>query len=358
MSDMQQYRIDSHKLHLHPQRVSRWLEGETVAPIYLEVSPSGSCNHRCRFCGMDFMGYKTRFLPTDIFSQRLAELGQLGVRAIMYAGEGEPFLHREMSQLAKNTKAAGIDVAFTTNGVLLRPEVAREVLPVTTWIKVSCNAGTPHTYAHVHGTKHEDFERVMANIAVALRLREDLRSTCTLGFQMLLLPENRQDAVPLAQRVRDLGADYLVIKPYAVHRLSLRTEYRELTYGDCSALAQELSALNTPRFKVIFRHETLRRREHPIHAHHRCLALPFWGYVDASGMLWGCLRHIVEEKFAYGNLCETDAAEVLHGRRRQENMAWCEEHLDIEECHVACRMETVNDYLWELKQPATHVNFI
>ena len=74
--------------------------------------------------------------------------------------------------------------------------------------------------------------------------------------------------MPLAQRVRDLGADYLVIKPYAVHRLSLRTEYRELTYGDCSALAQELSALNTPRFKVIFRHETLRRREHPIHAHH------------------------------------------------------------------------------------------
>ncbi len=64
-----------------------------------------------------------------------------------------------MPGIARHTKAAGIDVAFTTNAVLLTPEKAAEVLPVTSWIKVSCNAGSPETYAQVHGTQAPTSER-------------------------------------------------------------------------------------------------------------------------------------------------------------------------------------------------------
>ena len=54
--DANSYNIDGHKLNLHPERVSRWLQGESIYPIYMEFSPSGTCNHRCVFCSMDFMG--------------------------------------------------------------------------------------------------------------------------------------------------------------------------------------------------------------------------------------------------------------------------------------------------------------
>ena len=94
------YNIDGHKLHLHPERVSQWLNGETIAPLYIEISPSGTCNHRCIFCSMDFMGYKKRFLDSAVMYERLRECGKLGVRAVMFAGEGErlEITHRATSR--------------------------------------------------------------------------------------------------------------------------------------------------------------------------------------------------------------------------------------------------------------------
>lgn len=354
---MDKHRIDSHKLMLHPRRVADWLDGKDIAPLYMEVSPSGTCNHRCSFCGMDFMGYKKRFLPTELWCERLRDLGQAGLKSIMYAGEGEPFLHEDMPYIAQVTKAAGIDVAFTTNAVLLTPDVARNVLPVSSWVKVSCNAGTAATYAAVHGTRIEDFDTVFANVTAAVSLRAALDASCTLGMQMVLLPENAHEAVPLAQQAKDAGVDYLVIKPFSVHRQSKKSRYAGMQYGDYAELANNLQRLQNPHFSIIFRHETLLRRETPLN-YARCQALPFWGYVDSAGNMWGCLRHIGDARFCYGNFLHKSVVELLHGVQRRENMAWCAEHLDIQDCHVACRMDAANAYLWELAHPSGHVNFI
>ena len=65
------FRIDSHKLIYHVQRVSDWLNQKTVFPIYVEISPVGFCNHRCVLCSEDFMGYQKRVLPTDVLKERL-----------------------------------------------------------------------------------------------------------------------------------------------------------------------------------------------------------------------------------------------------------------------------------------------
>ncbi|MCX5713155.1 MAG: radical SAM protein, partial [Candidatus Omnitrophica bacterium] len=96
---MDKYRIDGHKLIYHVERVNDWLKGKNIYPVYMEVSPSGSCNHRCVYCALDFMKYRSRFLDTAIFKNRLGEMGKLGVKSIMYAGEGEPFLHKNIADI-------------------------------------------------------------------------------------------------------------------------------------------------------------------------------------------------------------------------------------------------------------------
>jgi len=356
--DNDPHRIDSHKLHLHPRRVADWLDGQNIAPVYVEVSPSGACNHRCRFCAKDFYGYRPRTLPTERFCQFLGEMGAAGVRSIMYAGEGEPFLHKDMAVIAQATKAAGIDAAFTTNAVKLTPETAERVLPVTSWIKVSCNAGTPETYAAVHGTRASDFDRVMENMAAAVALRRRSGLHVALGFQMILLPENRDEAVTLARTVRELGADYFVVKPYSQHPQSLTRVYADLQYDDCAGLAERLEACAAPDFKVIFRRQALHRAVTHERSYARCLALPFWAYIDAGGDLWGCSMHLGDERYRYGNVLSESFEAIWGGKRRQENMAWCAENLDATHCRVNCRMDAVNRYLWELTHPEGHVNFI
>lgn len=352
------YDIDSHKLHLHPQRVASWLNGEQIAPVYAEISPSGSCNHRCIFCTMDFMGYKKNLLDCGLMTKRLAEMGSFGVKAVMFAGEGEPLLHPEISLLSHAAKNAGIDISFTTNGALLSKKLAEELLPVTSWIKISCNAGSADDYAKIHRTKAETFENVFKNLEYAANFRNSRNLACTLGIQCILLPDNAENLPELARRAKEAGADYLVIKPYTHNPQSLQNRFGDIKYDKDSALLESLKSLENESFKVICRSMAMNRWNTKKAEFKKCLALPFWAYIDSFANVHGCIRHLGEELFSYGNLKDKSFKDIWTGKNRLDKINECEKNLDITSCHVTCRMEAVNQWLWRLKHPAPHDNFI
>lgn len=356
---MDQYRIDSHKLHLHPARVADWAAGRPIYPVYVEISPSGACNHRCTFCAVDYIGYAMRFLDADLLKVRLTEMAGLGVKSIMYAGEGEPLLHRRLAELLVHGKGVGLDNAITTNAVALTERFAREALPATTWIKASINGGTAADYARIHRARPADWERVWRNLATAVRLREELGATCTLGAQTVLLPDNADGVPQLAERCKAIGLDYLVVKPYSQHLMSPTRTYAGLDYSAHAGLADRLEALDDARFQVVFRRHTMAKLAAPDRGYSRCLATPhFWAYVMASGDVYGCSAYLQDDRFRYGNLQQESFEAIWTGARRQCNQAFVETGLDISECRKNCRMDEVNRYLWELRHPPAHANFI
>ncbi len=217
---MDTLKIDSHKLNHHPERVAKWLEAENnwtgakkVYPIYLEISPSGICNHRCVFCSLDFMDYQKKFLDADVLKNRISEMAGLGVKSIMFAGEGEPLLHRKMPEIAVHTKNVGIDAAFTTNATPLTEAFCQRALGSIIWIKASINAGKAKTYSKIHRAPEKHFSLVLKNVRRAVEIRNKNKYFCTIGAQMLLLPENRKEVAILAKKLRDAGCDYFVAKP-------------------------------------------------------------------------------------------------------------------------------------------------
>jgi len=355
---MDQYRIDSHKLIYHVDRVSDWLSGGDIYPIYMEVSPIGACNHRCTYCGLDYMEYQPRSLETGLLKERLTELGRLGLKSIMYAGEGEPFLHKDLVEIITHTKRSGIDVAITSNGVFFDDRVTDEALAAITWIKVSFNAGTKETYARIHRTKEEDFDRVLENIRKAVERRKRIGASTTIGMQMILLPENADEATTLARVAREAGADYLVIKSYSQHLKSITREYEGFSYSSHMELDEELRKFNDENFEVIFRSNAMRKLEQGERGYTRCLALPFWSYIDSGGGVWACSAYLGDDRFLLGNIHDNTFEEIWKGERRKEVMEFVARELDTSECRKNCRMDEVNRYLWELKRPKAHVNFI
>lgn len=355
---MDKYRIDSHKLLYHVSRVNDWLEGKNVYPIYAEISPSGTCNHRCTYCALDFMEYQPRFLDKEMLKERLFEMASFGLKSVMYAGEGEPLLHKDIGEIINYTKKSGIDVAITTNGVLLKKSLIEEILGKITWIKVSINGATRETYAKIHKTNPDNFDKVIEAMSYAAGLRQNKRYQCALGMQLILLPDNWNEAELLAQQARDIGMDYLVIKPYSQHPLSKTTKYRDIKYSDYLHLADKLSAFNNNSFSVIFRINTMKKWDKGQRSYRQCLALPFWSYIDAGGTVWGCSAYLSDERFVYGNIYKNSFKEIWEGEKRLKSIHWTEEKLDTSQCRVNCRMDEINRYLWQLKHQPEHVNFI
>jgi GTP 3',8-cyclase len=345
-------RIDSHKLEFHPTRVAQWQAGRLewekareVAPLYMEVSPVGACNHRCTFCAVDYIGYKANYLDAYIAIDRLHEARSMGLKSVMFAGEGEPLLHKRINEINASVISSGLDTAFTTNGTLLD----KIDLSATTWCKVSINAGTAETYARVHRTKAADFARVWRNIELA---RANI-GKCTLGVQTVMLPEVAHEAVDLAKRCRDAGVDYLVVKPYSQHKFSITHEYED---ADVSAWDDvDLSQYETESFKILYRPETLATKEI---TYDKCHATPFfWCYLMADGSLYSCSAYLLDERFRLGNINSETFEAIWHGERRKRNYEYVRDHLDIHECRVNCRMDKANRYLDAFFTQA-HVNFI
>jgi len=363
------YGIDSQKLIYHPQRVSQWLDAKGdwqkashVYPIYVEVSPVGACNHRCTFCAVDYIGYKANRLKTDVMEHRLAEMGRLGVKSIMFAGEGEPLLHNDITQLVLMSNAAGIDVSFTTNATVVRKDFVEQALPHISWIKVSLNAGTPQTYAAIHQTKPSDFDRVVANLKTIVQQRNQHNYNCTVGAQILLLPENAAEIETLASLCRDeIGLDYLVVKPYSQHLYSNTRVYENLDYKEYIALGKRLQTCSNDKFKLIFREHTINKYlEQDDQRYQKCHATPyFWAYIMADGAVYGCSAYLLDKRFEYGNINDATFESIWQSAKRQENVRFVENDLDISNCRRNCRMDEVNRYLDKLTDKSvTHVNFI
>ncbi|MDH5326615.1 MAG: radical SAM protein [Gammaproteobacteria bacterium] len=364
-----QFAIDGHKLMYHPRNVSQWLDGrhdwdtaKNVYPIYVEISPVGACNHRCTFCAVDYIGYRPVRLDTNILEQRISEMGRLGIKSIMFAGEGEPMLHKDISQHVLFCKESGIDVSFTTNATVVRDEFIHNALAHTQWIKVSINAGTAKTYASIHRTKDQDFYKALENLRNMVAYRNENNLNCTIGAQILLLPENVNEVETLAKLCRDdIGLDYLVVKPYSQHRFSETTIYENIDYRLFENKAAIWGELSSDKFKLVYRGNAISKYiEYKQPSYQSCHATPFfWAYVMADGSVYGCSAYLKDTRFCYGNINDLTFKKVWHSDARKNNFHFINNELDIKDCRKNCRMDEVNRYLESVsEQNIQHVNFI
>lgn len=327
--------IDSHKLMFHPERVSCWLRGEDIYPIYVEVSPTNACNHRCIFCAYSYLGYEPYYLSRIVINRRLEEMGKLGVKSVMFSGEGEPLLHKHINDMISAAYSAGIDVAITTNGVYLD---RLTTLDKITWIKVSIDAATPQTYARIHGCSDKDFDVVIKNIKKVVKERNDNGYKCTIGAQMLLLKDNEHEVEHLSNILKDMGVDYFVVKPYSPHAMN---DIVVDAVSDINNIAVPWGVLRKDTFKRVQQNKE----------YDECYAQDFWCHIDSRGNVYACSAYLGDERYIYGNINKNTFATIWS---KHKNV-----HIDVSQCRRACRMDKCNTYLWKLKtQSVRHINFI
>lgn len=345
---------DSHKLMYHPERVSEWGEKDDCFPIYLEIGPTNICNHRCIFCALDFLEKKGNFIDREVMLSALKDMAEHGVKSVMFAGEGEPLLHKDICEFIEKAKEYGIDVSLTTNGVLFTKEKIEKIIPNLTWIRFSVDAGSPESYGKIHGTKPEDFDKVIDNIKEAVKFKKDNLLKTTIGVQFLMIPQAINEAIKLAEILKNIGADNLQVKPYSHHPKS-KNDF-SVNSEEYNNLKEELIKFNSDNFRVFFREATAKRIETGID-YPECYGLSFFALIDSEGNIIPCNLFYNEPEFTYGSLYEQKFSEIWKGEKRKKVLQRIRKK-GVSECRKGCRLDVVNRYLHRLKNPHPHENFI
>ena len=363
MSDAR-YRMDGHKLYWHLDRVQAWHRGERIAPLHIDVGLSKGCNIKCHYCFGAMQGnlYKKGrdiFFPREPLLQYMRDAGEAGVRSMALIGEAEPLLNPHVYEAIDTGKQAGVDMALGTNGVLYDTGRAGEkALEQLTWIRFNISAASRQSYARLHGSR--DFDLFLQKVKFCVRTKARKNLPVTIGFQMVLTPQDVTEVLPLTTLAKDLGVEYLEIKHCGDTVQNDLGIYQVLDcYDDFTQVLRQAEAQSSDDYKVIVKWNNISQKGQ--RSYDCCLGAPFLLYSSGDGKLYTCglFFNYREAEFRLGDLTRQSFLDIVNSEKYWQIIQRIRSNVKVhEECYASCKTNAINAFLFQLKNPPRHINFI
>lgn len=200
------------------ERVRSLFSGKPIGPWVIEMDPTTACNLACHDC------ISANLLNQGGFErERIKELAhefkEMGVRAVVLIGGGEPMAHPEFGTLVDYFYENNIHVGITTNGTLIDRHFER-LAEKAKWLRVSVDAGTDNVFKSFRPAPsgRSLFDHVITNMRALGKIK-----TGKMGYSFLTLSKqnpdgsiresNVGDIKQAAYLAKDLGCDYFEVKP-------------------------------------------------------------------------------------------------------------------------------------------------
>jgi len=189
----------------------------------VNIGVSDRCNQRCIMCSEhspycadggrrmaaeDVLDERDfGIMPADMYRSLLRDLVAMGTREVELCGLGEPLVHPQLFEMLRLAKERGLWVRLVTNASLLDEEKCGELVALgLDELHISINAGTPETYAQVHGVKPAVFSRVISAVQMIAEARgETGAKTPAIEASFVVQADNYRDPVRWAEAVAEAG---------------------------------------------------------------------------------------------------------------------------------------------------------
>ena len=362
----EKYRLDGHKLLYHLDKILEWQRGERIAPIQIDMGLTKFCNVGCIYCIGVTQGGMTKgmMIEPEALMRFIEDCGKLDVRSIAYIGDGEPTLNPGLYDSVILARKLGIDVGIATNGILLEMNYANEILRDSTFLRINLSAAEPESFKRIHQATSDKFPMLIEKIKTLADIKKQNNYPCTIGIQMVLIPENFDQVVKLAKLGAEIGVDYLQIKQCS------DTEYKEIGIDPEDYIKVENDLKEAEKFsmenylvkvkwnKINIMGETdlykCGFRKYDI-----CYGTPFLGQISGNGKVYPCGPFFGKERFFIGDIHEQPYHDIVKGDKYWEVQRDIIDNVDVHyDCTVGCRQDYINKFLWDIKNPPDHINFI
>ena len=317
--------LDSHKLSYHMNRIKAWENGEKIAPVTVDMALTRACGSMCKFCYATMQESHKRFGIKEHHALNLLDdFAEIGVKGVSLVSDGESTLSKSYATFIEHASDVGIDTGNATNAWEFGPEKSERVLPHLSWLRFTVAAGTPERYAEImyKGPEHtEVFEKAMRNIRYAVEFKKKYNLSVTLGIQMVLMPEFKDEIIPFAKLGVDLGVDYAVIKHCSDdenNTLGIDYEQYESMY-DLIETAEKMSNNVT---QVIAKWDKLKDKGKS--SYKRFYGPPFLLQISGSGLIApsGMFFQATHSKLHMGNFTTERFLDVYNSDRYWDAMSY------------------------------------
>ncbi|WP_367154913.1 radical SAM protein [Methylomonas sp. HYX-M1] len=362
----ERFRFDGHKMMHHLDRVQAWQNGQRFAPVHIDMGLTKFCNTACLYCYAVVQNMtKGAMIGREALLNFVRDCGKLGVRSLGFIGDGEPTLNPTLYDATVLAGELGIDTAMATNGIALDMERAHDLLKNMSYIRFNLSAGTPEGFRRVHQSVESNFDLLIAKIRELVKIKKENNYKCTIGLQMVLIPECFDEVLAEARLGAELGVDYFVIKHCS------DSEYKEIgidydAYLNVNDLLKQAEALSNEHYVVQAKWNKINAAgetnlyKDGYRKYDQCFGTPFLLQISGNGKIYPCGPFFNKERFYIGDLHSDSFYDLVANSER-----YWQVHKDVAEsvdvhkdCAIGCRQDYVNKFLWDLKNPPEHINFI
>ena len=338
--------LDGTKLRWHLDRVAAWERGERIAPITIDMALTRACNYACHFCYAMLQENARSRITQEVIYDFLEDAAEIGVRGVSFVSDGESSISPVFVDACVRGCSLGLSMACGTNGFIFNRRKLEEVLPHLTYLRVNISAGERDRYAEIMGVRPEWFDRVVQNIRDMVEIKRRDHLPVTIGMQMVLMPEYRDQILPLARLGRELRSDYLVIKHCSDDEDgSLGVDYG--AYGELFDQLRAAEALSDDEYRVSVKWSKIEAKG--ARSYQGCYGPPFILQISGSGLVAPCGMLFNEryQKLHMGNICEQRFKEIWASERYWEVMSYlASSRFDAQQrCGSLCLQHKVNEAL-------------
>ena len=363
---------DSKKIFIHHDRVQQLRDTGDTVPVHLTVGLTNYCQHKCPWCYINFdqagansqrsgAGDADRkaINADDRLIEAVLEAKDLGLKAITFVGDGEPTLHKKFAQYAQRLSESGLDLGIFSNLSTRKKEVLDAISRHFFFVRCSLDSANADYHKRSHGT--DDFDLIINNIRYLVKQKRDNGHVSpVIGIQYVTNRDNFMDLPDAAELYRDLGVDYMTIKPMYKNELNVAHKDNDLTFEEVQPFMMRAEKKATQDFKVYAKYsqfmETLGRKTNNAVYYKKCLATPLSPYLDENGNVEMC-GNLKGRGFTLGNIYEQSFADIWFSEHRKRCLA----KIDLYKCPAGCRLDPLNKTLWDTLHPDTqvvHPNFV
>lgn len=192
---------------------------DILPPIHIRLKPTNVCNHNCRYCayradnlqlGRDMVLHD--HIPEKKMMEILADMVEIGVKAVTFSGGGEPFCYPHLLKAVKRLVDSEIRFASLTNGAGLTGEIAELFAHYATWIRISMDGWDDESYVRYRKVGMGEFTKIMGNIEALKKMG----GKCYVGVSLIVDADNASHVYDAVKNIKNAGADSIKISPCIV----------------------------------------------------------------------------------------------------------------------------------------------